>query len=68
MNNSKFNNLAGIRILYVEDDLETREELQSILELYVTELWVAKNGQEGLTLYREKQPDIVITDIPYQID
>ncbi|MFI3196048.1 MAG: PAS domain S-box protein [Methylococcaceae bacterium] len=67
MNNSKFNNLAGIRILYVEDDLETREELQSILELYVTELWVAKNGQEGLALYRENQPDIVITDIQMPI-
>ncbi len=63
MNNNKYASLADIRLLYVEDDLETREELQSILELYVTELSVAKNGQEGLALYREKRHDIVITDI-----
>jgi PAS domain S-box-containing protein len=55
--------LTELRVLYVEDDIETREELQSILEQYVAKLYTAKNGQEGLILYREYLPDIVVTDI-----
>src|SRR5574343_394848 len=56
-------NLSRIRVLYVEDDKETREELTSILELYVAELYTAKNGKEGLVMYKQHQPDIVVTDI-----
>ncbi len=57
------NILSDLRVLYAEDDTETREELQSILELYVAELYIAKNGREGLDLYKKYFPDIVITDI-----
>ncbi|MGZ4954432.1 MAG: HD domain-containing phosphohydrolase [Methylobacter sp.] len=60
---SKLANLPPVRVLYVEDDLETREELQIMLEHFVGELYVAKNGREGLALYREHLPDIVVTDI-----
>jgi PAS domain S-box-containing protein len=60
---NKLSQLSAIRLLYVEDDAETREELQSILELYVSELYVAKNGREGLEYYKKYLPDIVVTDI-----
>ncbi len=60
---NQLNKLSAIRVLYVEDDTETREELQSILELYVAKLYTAKNGLEGLMLYKQYQPDIVVTDI-----
>ena len=63
INDNKLINLSTVRILYVEDDLETREELQSVLEQFVAELYTAKNGREGLSLYRQHLPDIVITDI-----
>lgn len=56
-------NLTTVRILYVEDDQETREELQLILEQYVDKLYTAQNGREGLILYKEYLPDIVVTDI-----
>lgn len=59
----KIQSLSSIRVLYAEDDTETREELQSILELYVAELYVAKNGREGLELYKKFLPDIIVTDI-----
>lgn len=55
--------MSGISLLYVEDDLETREELQSILGLYVDNLYIAKNGKEGLFLYKKYKPGIVVTDI-----
>ena len=56
-------NLTAVRVLYVEDDQETREELQLILEQYVDKLYTAQNGREGLSLYKQYLPDIVVTDI-----
>jgi PAS domain S-box-containing protein len=60
---SQFTNFSTARVLYVEDDEETREELQLMLAHYAGELYTAKNGREGLELYREHLPDIVVTDI-----
>jgi PAS domain S-box-containing protein len=62
-NDNNVINLANVRVLYVEDDSETREELQSVLENFVGELYTAKNGKEGLALFSEHLPDIVVTDI-----
>ncbi|MGR9044383.1 MAG: response regulator transcription factor, partial [Gammaproteobacteria bacterium] len=55
--------LQAMRVLYVEDDAETREELVLVLESWFGKLDVAANGREGLALYREHAPEIVITDI-----
>ena len=55
--------LQSLRVLYVEDDVETREELVLMLESWVGELHVASNGREGLELYKKNAPEIVITDI-----
>jgi PAS domain S-box-containing protein len=55
--------LKEIKVLYVEDDSSTREELTYFLENKVLELYIAKDGEEGLSLYKEKSPDLVITDI-----
>ncbi|WP_419274969.1 hypothetical protein [Aliarcobacter butzleri] len=40
-------------LLYVEDDDNTREELEYFLEKKVLKLIVAKNGQEGLELFKK---------------
>lgn len=55
--------LSEIRLLYVEDDEMSREEIVFLLQTFVKELIVATNGSEGLEAYREKDPDIVLTDI-----
>lgn len=57
------NILRDITILYVEDDKGIREVYSQQLGTIVKEVLTAKNGEEGYTLFQEKQPDIVITDI-----
>jgi len=53
-----------IKILFVEDDRSIREELVSFLTRYAEAgLHVAKDAREGLKLFYQYQPDIVISDI-----
>jgi signal transduction histidine kinase len=53
----------GFSLLYVEDDPEIRSELKEMFANFFDKIWVAENGEEGLSLFQEKEPDIVITDI-----
>lgn len=50
-------------ILYVEDDLDTREELTAFLEQKCTVLHIACDGKEGLELFKKYLPNLVISDI-----
>jgi len=63
LNIGKITELSELNILYVEDDLETREELVLILKNWFHNLYVATDGQEGLALFKQHKPDIVISDI-----
>ncbi len=55
--------LSGYSILYVEDEEIVRETLKDILLRKIDNIYTAENGKIGLELYKEKNPDIVITDI-----
>ncbi len=55
--------MFDLRILYAEDEDSIRELFERILKKFVKELFVASNGLEALNLYKEHQPDIIITDI-----
>ena len=55
--------LKKCSILYVEDDKTTQELIKEILLSSCREVFVANDGKEGLALYKEKQPDIVLSDI-----
>jgi len=52
-----------ISVLYVEDDSSTREEVVEILQRRVREVFMARNGSEGLMMFRNHKPDLVVTDI-----
>ena len=53
----------ALKILYVEDEKVTREQMSRILKRRGTEIFIATNGQEGLALFLEHNPDLVVTDI-----
>jgi len=51
------------RLLYIEDNPSTRALTAMFLDDYFEEIYQASNGIEGLEIYKEKKPDIIITDI-----
>ena len=54
---------AKYSLLYVEDDKLIRSVVVEFLKEYFSQIYEAKDGVEALNLYREKKPDIIITDI-----
>lgn len=60
----KLKNVASsLDVLYVEDNQELLENFTMYLSKFFNSITNAKNGEEGLKLYKEKKFDIVITDI-----
>ncbi len=55
--------LKTATILYVEDDEGIREGYTRALKRYAKELYLAKDGQEGLEQYEKHRPDIIVSDI-----
>jgi len=57
-----------IKVLYVEDNNDVREQTLKMFEDFFGDLHVSKNGLEGLELFKsEKDFDLVITDISMPI-
>ena len=52
-----------IKILCVEDEIDVRESIVGILDNEGFEVFQATNGQEGLEVFLEQKPDIIISDI-----
>ncbi len=52
-----------MKVLLVEDDPSSRLYLESLLEINNISVRVAENGIDGLNVFDEYLPDIVITDI-----
>ncbi|WP_130470928.1 GGDEF domain-containing response regulator [Candidatus Magnetaquicoccus inordinatus] len=55
--------LKGLTALYVEDDVQIRTQLQQYLSRRLGTVLTADNGQLGLEIYRQTQPDLIITDL-----
>jgi len=58
-----FNRMNNFTLLYVEDDVLTQKIVKSVLQDYFKDIYIANDGLEGISLYKKKSPDIVLTDI-----
>ena len=56
-------NKPKYKLLYVEDEAPIRMVTTMFLKSYFIEIVEACNGVEAMELYKESQPDIIITDI-----
>lgn len=53
----------GLSVLYVEDDLVGRAIIEKMLEPLFPVRYGAVNGEDGLRLFEEHRPSIVVTDL-----
>ena len=56
-------NLADVRVLYVEDEDEVRKMTLALFSNIFLHVDNAKDGEEGLKLFKEHEYDLVISDI-----
>lgn len=54
---------ANFKLLYIEDDTGVREVNLRFLNRLFHIVYSASNGMEGLEIYKQYQPDIIITDL-----
>lgn len=57
--------LKRLQILYVEDDVVVRNELEQLLSGFFSKVFTAGDGREGLEIFQENKDDIdiILTDI-----
>jgi len=56
------NHKLNITLLYVEDEEQTRERLTEVFEHKVKKLYVAKDGEEALELFKKHHIHLIISD------
>jgi PAS domain S-box-containing protein len=55
--------VAGVRVLVVDDDLDSREMVRRLLEDRRAQVWTAGSAQEALKALLERRFDVLISDI-----
>lgn len=55
--------LKKLTVLYIEDDVDSVEQVGRFLLRCSGELFTANNGAKGMEAYHQRRPDIIITDI-----
>ncbi|MEA2098955.1 MAG: EAL domain-containing protein [Campylobacterota bacterium] len=50
-------------VLLVDDEEGAREQVYNILILFFPTVYSAQDGEEALAIYKEKKPDMIITDL-----
>lgn len=55
--------MNDLTLLYVEDEIQTIQSIDFFLKRLFKEVFIAQDGEEALSLFSEKKPDVVILDI-----
>lgn len=55
--------LAGVRVLVVEDEPDTRELVASVLELLGADVTACSNGEDALATFEAFGPHVVVSDL-----
>ena len=55
--------LKTLTLLYVEDEEGIRKNIADSLRYYLKDVYEASNGEEGYLIYKEKSPNIILSDI-----
>jgi len=58
-----YEKLKIVSLLFVEDDLLWREQIVKYLSRRMGTVYGAENGRQGLRMYEQHHPDIIVTDI-----
>ena len=61
------NKVNHLKVLYVEDEIEVREESSRFFRRFFPMLKTAQNGEEAWELFQESPFDLVITDLKMPI-
>ena len=60
---SELQKLEGLRVLLVDDEMETREIISTVVERTGAEVKACKSAREALTELVEWRPDVILSDI-----
>ena len=52
-----------LKILYIEDNLEAREQTLKLLKNFFSDIVVAIDGEDGLRKFKTYNPDLIFTDL-----
>jgi two-component system, chemotaxis family, CheB/CheR fusion protein len=60
--------LAGLRILVIDDDLQTREAVYEVLQLADARVELAGSVAEGMTAVDDFKPQVILCDIAMPVE
>ena len=61
--NEKAYNLKSISVLIVDDDSSILDAMKVLLSRIIGTVYTASNGKDGLSMFKEHSPDMVVSDI-----
>lgn len=63
MDEKMLKKLVQYRVLYAEDEVGVRKNVNELLSLLFKEVYLATDGEEAYKLFLQHKPDLIITDI-----
>lgn len=61
--NELIDKMKEYTVLYIEDEPDVRKHIVEYLERYFKTIYVSDNCEDGLIIYKENNPDLILLDI-----